>query len=103
MRFWTNNWEFLVFGNIRTTLIDIAKYVDIDEYPIHEIGESCSQLVANVHSEIRSVGCAVIKNFVRPSSIPALISEVVAEFDRNASEYIPIEELRVANDLVGTR
>ena len=77
--------------------------MDIDKYPIHEIGEWCSQLVANVHAVIRSVGCAVIKNFVRPSAIPALISEGVAEFDSNASQYIPSEELRALTILVGTR
>jgi hypothetical protein len=55
--------------------IDIAQVVDLDRYPIHESNEARSQLVSSVQRDIRSVGCAVIKQFVQPSAIPALVAE----------------------------
>jgi hypothetical protein len=55
--------------------IDIARVVDLDRYPIHESNEARSQLVSSVQRDIRSVGCAVIKQFVKPSAIPALVAE----------------------------
>jgi len=55
--------------------IDIAQVVDLDRYPIHEYGEARTQLVSSVQKDVRSVGCAVIKQFVKPSAIPALVAE----------------------------
>jgi hypothetical protein len=55
--------------------IDISQVIDLDRYPIHLDGEARRQLVAEVQSDIRSVGCAVIKQFVKPSAIPALVAE----------------------------
>jgi hypothetical protein len=55
--------------------VDIARVVDLDRYPIHEDGEARRQLVSSVQEDIRSVGCAVIKQFVKPSAIPALVAE----------------------------
>jgi hypothetical protein len=55
--------------------IDIAQVVDLDRYPIHEDGEARSHLVSSVQKDVRSVGCAVIKQFVKPSAIPTLVAE----------------------------
>ena len=55
--------------------INIAQVVDLDRYPIHEYGEARTQLVSSVQKDVRSVGCAVIKQFVKPSAIPALVAE----------------------------
>ena len=55
--------------------INIAQVVDLDRYPIHEDGEARTQLVSSVQKDVRSVGCAVIKQFVKPSAIPALVAE----------------------------
>ena len=55
--------------------IDIARVVDLDRYPIHEDGEARRLLVSNVQEDVRSVGCAVIKQFVKPEFIPALVAE----------------------------
>jgi hypothetical protein len=55
--------------------IDIAQVVDLDRYPIHEDGEARTQLVSSVQKDVRAVGCAVIKQFVKPSAIPALVAE----------------------------
>ena len=55
--------------------IEIAQVVDLDRYPIHENNEARTQLVSSVQKDVRSVGCAVIKQFVKPSAIPALVAE----------------------------
>ena len=55
--------------------IDIAQVVDLDRYPIHEDGEAHRQLVSSVQEDVRSVGCAVIKQFVKPEFIAALVAE----------------------------
>ena len=55
--------------------IDISQVIDLDRYPIHVSGEARRQLVADVQKDVRSVGCAVIKQFVKPSAIPALVAE----------------------------
>lgn len=55
--------------------IDVSHVIDLDRYPIHEDGEARRNLVSSVQSDIRSVGCAVIKQFVKPEAIPALVAE----------------------------
>ena len=55
--------------------IDVSQVIDLERYPIHEDGEARKNLVSNVQSDIRSVGCAVIKQFVKPEAIPALVAE----------------------------
>ena len=55
--------------------IDVSQVIDLDRYPIHLSGEARRQLVADVQKDVRSVGCAVIKQFVKPSAIPALVAE----------------------------
>ena len=55
--------------------IDIAQVVNLDRYPIHESNEARSQLISRVQRDVRSVGCAVIKQFVKPRAIPALVAE----------------------------
>ena len=55
--------------------IDISQVIDLDRYPIHVTGEARRQLVADVQKDVRSVGCAVIKQFVKPRAIPALVAE----------------------------
>ena len=55
--------------------VNIPDIVDLDRYPIHEAGPARRELVSSVQAEIRSVGCAVIKQFVKPSAIPSLVAE----------------------------
>ena len=55
--------------------IDISKYIDLDRYPIHVDGESRRNLVAQVQEGVRSVGCAVIKQFVKRDALADLIAE----------------------------
>jgi len=55
--------------------IDVSQVIDLERYPIHIDGEARKQLVADVQKDVRSVGCAVIKQFVKPEAIPALVAE----------------------------
>jgi len=55
--------------------VDISQVIDLERYPIHVDGEARRQLVADVQKDVRSVGCAVIKQFVKPEAIPALVAE----------------------------
>jgi len=55
--------------------VNVEQVIDLDRYPIHRQGPERAALVASVQSEIRSVGCAVIKQFVKQSAIPSLVAE----------------------------
>lgn len=55
--------------------VDVSKYVDLDRYPIHLDGDARKALVAEVQRGVRSVGCAVIKQFVRAEALADLIAE----------------------------
>ena len=55
--------------------VDLAGIVDLDRYPIHVDGPARRELVARVRGEVRAVGCAVIRGFVRADAIPALVAE----------------------------
>jgi hypothetical protein len=55
--------------------IDVSQVIDLERYPIHIDGDARRQLVADVQKDVRLVGCAVIKQFVKPEAIPALVTE----------------------------
>lgn len=55
-------------------------YVDLDRYPIDQPGPERDAVVAAARAAIDSVGCAVLKGFVRAERLP----EIVAECDRTA-------------------
>ena len=55
--------------------VDVSKYVDLDRYPIHLDGDARKALVAEVQRGVRSVGCAVIKQFVRAEALADLVVE----------------------------
>ena len=59
-----------------------SDYVDLDRYPIHQPGPQRDAVIATARQAIDSVGCAVLKGFVRAELLPA----IVAECDRTA-EY----------------
>jgi len=55
-------------------------FIDLDRYPIDRPGPGREALIAEARAAIDSVGCAVLKGFVRADRLPAL----VAECDRTA-------------------
>ena len=57
-----------------------SDFVDLDRYPIDCPGPGRDAIVAEAREAIESVGCAVLKNFVRADKMP----ELVAECDRQA-------------------
>jgi len=54
--------------------------IDLDRYPIDRSGAARDALIAEARAAIDSVGCAVLKGFLRADRLPAL----VAECDRTA-------------------
>ena len=58
----------------------VTDYIDLDRYPIHEPGPARDAVVATARAAIDSVGCAVLKGFVRADRL----EHIVAECDRTA-------------------
>lgn len=58
----------------------VTDYIDLDRYPIHETGPARDAVVATARAAIDSVGCAVLKGFVRADRL----EHIVAECDRTA-------------------
>ena len=62
------------------TAIDPVELVDTHRYPLHQPGAARQQLLAGLQEQLDTVGCAVLKQFIRTEHLPAL----VAECDRTA-------------------
>ena len=60
-----------------STVIDL---IDLDRYPIDRPGPERDAIIAEARAAIDSVGCAVLKGFVRAEHLPS----IVAECDRTA-------------------
>jgi hypothetical protein len=59
------------------TNIELADFIDLDQYPIHEPESAEYDLVVDAaRLGLRSVGCAVIKDFVLPSALQTLGAEI---------------------------
>jgi hypothetical protein len=65
---------------IRAVQPTASDFIDLDRYPIDQPGRARDALIAEAREAIDSVGCAVLKGFVRAERLPAL----VAECDRTA-------------------
>ena len=55
-------------------------FIDLDRFPIDRSGPGCEALIDEARAAIDSVGCAVLKGFVRAERI----ADLVAECDRTA-------------------
>lgn len=60
--------------------VDAIDFIDLDRYPIAETGPARDVLIADLRAAIETVGCAVLKGFIRA----AHLNELVAECDRVA-------------------
>jgi len=52
-----------------------AALVDLERYPIDQCGPARDALLAGLRQALADGGCAVLKGFVRPVHLPALIAE----------------------------
>lgn len=59
---------------------DVSHFIDLQRYPIDQPGGGRDAVIAEAREAIDSVGCAVLRGFVRAESLPA----IVAECDRTA-------------------
>ncbi|MFM7434371.1 MAG: hypothetical protein ACKO3O_12840 [Gammaproteobacteria bacterium] len=57
-----------------------SDFIDLARYPIDQPGPGRDAVIADARAAIVSVGCAVLKGFVRAEALPA----IVAECDRTA-------------------
>lgn len=65
--------------------MQLADLIDLDRYPLDQPGSAgYADAVAAAHVGLRSVGCAVIKDLVRPDALTALSQEIV---DRKATTH----------------
>ena len=57
-------------------------YVDMTRHPIADAGPARDGLIANLRATLEADGCAVLKGFIAPDRLPALVDECdrVAEF-----------------------
>ena len=65
-------------GMPQPSAFSLAAIVDLDRYPLHE-PESAAYVAAvdAARAGLRSVGCAVIKDLVRPEAVAQLNDEIV--------------------------
>lgn len=57
------------------TNLDPCRLVDTDRYPIHVPGAGREQLLAQLREQLDTVGCAVLKQFIRAEHLPGLVAE----------------------------
>lgn len=55
-----------------------AAAIDLDRYPIDRPGAERESLLGQVRQELDTVGCAVLRGFVRPAVLAALVAECEA-------------------------
>ncbi|NDH11876.1 MAG: hypothetical protein EBY44_09180, partial [Actinobacteria bacterium] len=54
-------------------MFELAQIVDLDRYPLHEPESAAyATAVAAAREGLRSVGCAVVKDLVRPEAVTLL-------------------------------
>ncbi len=54
---------------------DPKAIVDLERYPIDQAGEAWADLLQQIRDDLAEAGCAVLKGFLRPSSLPGLVAE----------------------------
>lgn len=59
---------------------NVSDFIDLDRYPIDRPGPGRDSIIAEARAAIDTVGCAVLRGFVRAQSLPT----IVAECDRTA-------------------
>jgi len=57
------------------SVIDPVALVDIARYPLHLDGPERKHLLAELQEQLDTVGCAVLKQFIRAEHLPALVAE----------------------------
>jgi hypothetical protein len=55
--------------------LDIGDILDLERYPVAQAGAARDQLIRSLHDALERDGCAVLKGFVRPDRIDALVQE----------------------------
>ena len=65
---------------MKNSLSDI---VNLNQYPIHDLNSKIyNELTAHCKSELDTIGCCVIPNFIKPDSINKMLKEISSKRDR---------------------
>jgi len=68
--------------------IDLEEMIDLDTFPIHDVGDSArSDLVASASDDMRLLGCCRISDFIRPSAVEAMAAEATSLHDLTFRTY----------------
>ena len=56
--------------------MDAATLIDVERYPIHASGSTAhGRLIGELRARLGDDGCAILKGFIRPGALPALVAE----------------------------
>ena len=57
---------------------DIRDHIDLERYPIDRAGDTHDALLAQVRRDLAHDGCAILKGFLTPTGVQALLAEAEA-------------------------
>ena len=81
-----------------------ASFINLEDYPIHTAGPVLDRVVDSVRDELRKDGCAVLKNFLTPVGVEALVAEANSVCDKgfrsqaHTNAYFTKDDPNLPND-----
>ncbi len=66
---------------------DANDLINLEQYPIHEMGKARDEVISKVRRDLARDGCAVIRNFLTPLAIRALTREADAVSDKGHRSF----------------
>lgn len=61
--------------------------IDLETYPFHKDGPERNAIVAGVRADLARDGCAVLKNFITPTGLEALVAEADGVADKGHTSF----------------
>ncbi|MEO8545562.1 MAG: hypothetical protein ABI434_18415, partial [Burkholderiaceae bacterium] len=55
--------------------VDVREILDLDRHPVADPGEARDSVITSLREDLQRDGCAVLKGFVRPKTVEALVTE----------------------------
>ena len=62
-------------------MADVRDHIDLERYPIDRAGDTHDVLLAQVRRDLAHDGCAILKRFLTPTGVQALLAEAEAVAD----------------------
>jgi hypothetical protein len=64
-----------------------AQFIDVEKYPIHQLGPQRDAILARVHADLAKDGCAVLKGFLNTNGVHALTQEAENVADQGHKSF----------------